>query len=478
TGDKSELSKDVKMQFRQAGLSHILVVSGLHLGIIAGFATLLLGKIFKNKKFSTFLSILFVLAFICFTGFTPSTVRAGVVICFVLIGKACHFETDAVTSMALALILLLISNPYACLDAGLLLSFSSTLGLVFLSYFKHEYIEQLKTNKWFCFAKPFLVPLFVMVATLPVMIYINGNVSIVGILANIIVVPLLTPVLIMGVITLITAVLTGMSDIAFMFGFFEKVFIDIIRFFVNLANKVPYGTISVGGIYAFCICACIYGLAFFLYKNKKYKAMAVSSVSLFIFSIMFSFFVNYNCIKIAPVGNSKNPSVVISKNQKAFVIYKGSVSNIYAIDEYLQNNNLYSVDGIYDISQNENGDILSQGIKETKIYTVNNLFDTKTIFDDIIVTVKQQKHSAICIIDVAGYKLALNSGQVDFDEISPINVYIAGTSKPKNIICDTAIFTDGKSMYYDELNCKDKRLWQRGSYIWIRPEKAVKIVDK
>ncbi|MEG2769334.1 MAG: ComEC/Rec2 family competence protein, partial [Oscillospiraceae bacterium] len=275
TGDKSELSKDVKMQFRQAGLSHILVVSGLHLGIIAGFATLLLGKIFKNKKFSTFLSILFVLVFVCFTGFTPSTVRAGVVICFVLIGKACHFETDAVTSMALALILLLLSNPYACLDAGLLLSFSSTLGLVFLSYFKHEYIEQLKTNKWFCFAKPFLVPLFVMVATLPVMIYINGNVSIVGILANIIVVPLLTPVLIMGVITLITAVLTGMSDIAFMFGFFEKVFIDIIRFFVNLANKVPYGTISVGGIYAFCICACIYGLAFFLYKNKKYKAMAV-----------------------------------------------------------------------------------------------------------------------------------------------------------------------------------------------------------
>ncbi|MEG2770315.1 MAG: hypothetical protein RR902_05805 [Oscillospiraceae bacterium] len=79
---------------------------------------------------------------------------------------------------------------------------------------------------------------------------------------------------------------------------------------------------------------------------------------------------------------------------------------------------------------------------------------------------------------MAGYKLALNSGQVDFDEISPINVYIAGTSKPKNIICDTAIFTDGKSMYYDELNCKDKRLWQRGSYIWIRPEKAVKIVDK
>ena len=129
-GERSGLSADLKQLFQQAGLSHILVVSGLHLSAIGALCYLAL-KRFLNRRAAAALSCLAVLLFMCVVGFTPSVVRAGCVMLLIYIGKLLKQPGDTLTSLGLAALLLCIQNPFAAQDIGLLLSFSATLAVLF-----------------------------------------------------------------------------------------------------------------------------------------------------------------------------------------------------------------------------------------------------------------------------------------------------------------------------------------------------------
>lgn len=132
TGDKTALSPDVTFGFRQAGLSHLLAVSGLHMAILAQAVLGLLRFLRVPRRWAALGAAGVVVPFMLLTGMTPSVVRSGVMCLVLLAGQLLRRRADSRNSLGFALLLLVLPNPYVVLDVGLQLSFAATVGLVAL----------------------------------------------------------------------------------------------------------------------------------------------------------------------------------------------------------------------------------------------------------------------------------------------------------------------------------------------------------
>ena len=133
-GDRHYLSSALRSTYRGAGLSHVLVVSGMHVSILCGDV---FGSVFGRRRrersyrsrrvkalFTAFLALL--LAGV--TGFTPSVCRAAVAVWVSALGVWVYGASDALTSLAAAGILMTARNSYAVCDIGFELSFAAVLG--------------------------------------------------------------------------------------------------------------------------------------------------------------------------------------------------------------------------------------------------------------------------------------------------------------------------------------------------------------
>lgn len=131
-GDDSAIEQNDLNAIRKSGIAHMLAVSGLHLSIIASFIFFLLSRFRVNKKISSLVCIVCVFLFMAVTGFSQSVTRAGIMNILYFAGNLIGRRSDPYNSMGLAAIVLLIANPFAAADIGLILSFCATLGILSL----------------------------------------------------------------------------------------------------------------------------------------------------------------------------------------------------------------------------------------------------------------------------------------------------------------------------------------------------------
>jgi ComEC/Rec2-related protein len=124
-GDRSKLTAIDGNHLRKAGLSHIIAVSGLHVGFLIALILLLFGR-----RVGSVLGIPILLLFLLMVGYSPSVLRACVMYAVVLLAFLLKREADSVNSLFFALLICLLWNPAALLSVSLQLSFSSTLGIL------------------------------------------------------------------------------------------------------------------------------------------------------------------------------------------------------------------------------------------------------------------------------------------------------------------------------------------------------------
>lgn len=146
TGNKSNLSRDVQMNFSYSGISHLFAVSGFHLTLWTSSIFMLLKNLpFKNKKIiRSTVSILFVLFFMALTGFTRSVVRAGIMQIIMFAGGFVRYKSDSLNSLFIALTVILSFNPFSVMSVSLQMSFFATLGIITLGGPMLSPIEKLK----------------------------------------------------------------------------------------------------------------------------------------------------------------------------------------------------------------------------------------------------------------------------------------------------------------------------------------------
>lgn len=208
TGDKNSVSKQIREDFNRTGTSHVLAISGLHIGIVAAVSFLFFRTILSyfnfflwnawTKKGAAVLSLFPVILYGLIAGMSPSTQRAVIMVSVFLISFFAEKDQDAINTLAVAALLILAFYPPSLFMISFQLSFISVffiiLGLNYTIYRKNKKSEYDKgrlsgiKRKITAF---FLVSFFAITGTLPLVMYYFNQISLVGLVTNCIAVPLI-----------------------------------------------------------------------------------------------------------------------------------------------------------------------------------------------------------------------------------------------------------------------------------------------
>ena len=130
TGDKSAMDDGDTLAMPETGLAHLFAVSGLHCAFLVTLLALLISR---RQRLLCAVTIPLLLFYMVMVGMSPSVVRACIMQIFLLIAPLFRRGSDPLTSLAAALLVILLCNPFAAASVSLQLSFSATLGMVLLS---------------------------------------------------------------------------------------------------------------------------------------------------------------------------------------------------------------------------------------------------------------------------------------------------------------------------------------------------------
>ena len=170
------------------GISHAIAVSGLHMAIVYG----ILKKLFGSK-----LSLVIALAYVLFTGASPSTVRAYIMILnFALVVKRNY---NPIAAISLAGIILLIVRPYDLFSLGFVLSFLATLGIILFNKKLNKKLYKLPKK----IREVVSVSISAQILTFPILIYSFNEFSLNFLIGNIFIIPIINILVLIGNLLLI-----------------------------------------------------------------------------------------------------------------------------------------------------------------------------------------------------------------------------------------------------------------------------------
>jgi competence protein ComEC len=196
-GEKSFIPPHLKEVFAEAGIMHILAVSGLHVGIIAMALLVFLSILRLPKKLKLLTLILILLIYASITGFRPSVLRATIMFILLIGGKLINRNRNLNISLFFAAFLILLLNPLILYDAGFLLSFIVTFFIINLSPILQELFSKIVV--WI--KKPLAVSTAAWIGIFPLSAYFFSKVSIISIVSNIFIIPLTGIAVILGFVT-------------------------------------------------------------------------------------------------------------------------------------------------------------------------------------------------------------------------------------------------------------------------------------
>lgn len=242
-GTKDGLSDDDYLALRKAGMSHMVAVSGLHIGFLVGFCYLLFGR-----RWGTVASIPLILCFVPIAGATPSVCRAAIMYLIAAGGFCLKKQADSLNSLFLALGLLLLQNPYAIFSVSLQLSFAATLGLILFAGRMQRRLMQpfAKRSRGVCrlfsiLAGAISCAVCSMLLTTPILLSSFGYVSLLSIISNLLALPVTAICFIGGFVLCLIASLS--QTVA---GVLAQLLAPLLRYLLSVAERtaaLPFGLV-------------------------------------------------------------------------------------------------------------------------------------------------------------------------------------------------------------------------------------------
>ncbi|MCB9425641.1 MAG: ComEC/Rec2 family competence protein [Flavobacteriales bacterium] len=228
-GNKKAMTQELKTQYINAGVVHVLAISGLHIGIIMWFLGLLLKPLERLKNgnlISSGLIIVMLWGIAFFTGLSPSVVRAVTMFSFLTIALQSKREHNIYNALFGSMFVLLICRPQFLFDVGFQLSYVAVFSIVAiyplfkkLYYSRHTLIQYGLDLVY--------VSLAAQIGVLPLSLFYFHHFSGLFLVGNILVIPILTLLLIVGFPALFVL---SFSDASWL--------VKVLQFLINGLNKV------------------------------------------------------------------------------------------------------------------------------------------------------------------------------------------------------------------------------------------------
>ena len=290
-GDREKISDITEDNFKKSNLTHMLAVSGSHITYIIVALTTILSK--TNRKFSLIITIFFLLFFTVLTGFTASVLRASIMGIITLLASILHRKSDTINNLGISSIIILIYNPYLLVDAGFLLSYAGTIGIILfskkisngISIIVNKInpnllnIEQNNNSKIF-FVKSIIEKIILYVISslsltlsaniviIPIMAYMFSTISFTFWISNILAGPVMEVVTIFGFIVYFISIIFPI--LAQFLGIALNLLLTVLLKIAEISSKIPGASIYIKtpSIY---MCVIYYLIIYILFNMQAIK---------------------------------------------------------------------------------------------------------------------------------------------------------------------------------------------------------------
>ncbi len=201
-GDKRLISSDLDASLKASGLSHIAVVSGLHLSVAMAFL-LTIAQLFVGKRRHGYI-LVFTGAFfiVLLTGAGASVIRAFIMCSIFLLSKYIYRDNDSPTSLAVAVLIMTFINPFTVFNAGFILSVLSVAGIIIYNNKISGVLSKFMPS---ALADVVSMSISAQLTIMPVIVYYFGTVTPWSLLSNALLVPLSGVYVILGMILIIAS---------------------------------------------------------------------------------------------------------------------------------------------------------------------------------------------------------------------------------------------------------------------------------
>ncbi len=208
-GMKSGLSDEFSEALRTVGMTHVIVASGAHLGILAGAAKKLFGRL--SKFAGLMFSMLLIIAFVLMVGFTPSMTRAALVAILSLLMGYVGRKFSPWRLLSLVGALTLLAEPINFLSLGWQLSFASFFGILILAPRLGRFLYGGKTPPWL--ASMLITSFATSLVCAPILIYNFGSISLLSFVANLVILPTLPYAMLLVFLVGVTSFLPALAGL-------------------------------------------------------------------------------------------------------------------------------------------------------------------------------------------------------------------------------------------------------------------------
>ena len=343
-GNRNEIPEDITSDYKNAGVLHILALSGLHVGILLLFFKLLLRPLLWIKKGGQIRSISIICLlwiFALITGLSPSIVRAVSMFSLFVIAEMLNRQTNSINTLFISAFIILIIKPMQCFDVGFQLSYLAVLGIIIVK----PKLDRISTSK-FKFIEFFNATLKVSLAAqigiLPLLLYYFHQFPGVFLLANIVVLPLLIVLLYLGALVVLLAMMGGY--ISMLNLSFEAV-LNLMNRYVNwvasheflIFKNIPFDQWMLWGLYGLIF------LCLRFFSNRNYKNIIFMLSAMAVFHMYCLQKLNLNPKKEFTVFHQIKKTVLGFRNSSNFQLHQVDTIKPYFLENYTSREGLLGV---------------------------------------------------------------------------------------------------------------------------------------
>lgn len=453
-GDCTQLAQSVENRFRMAGVSHLLSISGLHFSMLCGL--FLLGPGAQRRRYCRpFLAAqaAVLLFYMALTGFPVSVVRAGVIYLVALLGYALVQPSDLLTSLGIAALAIGFQNGYAPCDLGCQLSFCGVIGVQLGAALgrwqrskllpedarrdargqsRPQTLPQRVLDLLLMLAEGVETALLASCATLPSLLAHGLTASGVSVLANLLVVWMLSPALVLGLLVLAFSALPWLYPCMRMASLLLSVWLRWMDSLIGWCAELPVASVYLPRRYTLLVIAILAALAYLFWVRRRMVFYLPAGVFCLAVAVGLGAAGQRNVVRAVLVGTAGNACTVVTQNGQALVFFRGGASNLQAVEEYFAENG--EPDWVATVDLRQDPTVLA--FPSETCYALDALppgSAALTLPGGWTLDCVRTGGGNLAVLDVAGYHIAFGAGRVALAEPVEVDLYCAGGTVPADI---------------------------------------------
>ena len=461
-GDRSHLTTTLRSAYRGAGLSHVLVVSGLHVTIFCGLLDALPHQERERsrayRRARSLLRAGTALLLVGITGATPSVLRAAVAVWVSSLGVWVGGPADTLTSLGAAGVLMCLGNGYAVYDVGFELSFAAVMGTLAgaecAGRGRERYYDRKKKRKsrrekpsravllfrrfaggvW----DSLCVSLCASAATFPVLVLRGMSTTVWAVASGVAVLWLVGPMLSFG----LGAALLGLAAeglpvfeiIRRPVAFCAEGLAWLMNEWAFRVSGLPGASLWFDGTYAALVCLTLILLCIMAMRRHIRLRIALPTV-LLLAALAFGLetALSWNVVNIELVGTRAAPAVVITRREKAVVLFRGSSITRRAVENQLEKRGVKTVELLVDLRMQPEMRCTLQAEKRINVAALAENTTRRASCGEVDLELFRTRKGCILRMYIGGQRFITLSGTVRPAKPIRAEWLLASSARPDNI---------------------------------------------